>query len=340
MSQLLKMACFLLIGKFFSMSLFAQTSYESDVLGTDFVHASIQQANDYEGKVTCTLVKKVGLDTAKRAVLYVHGFNDYFFQTAMANEFHQNGIRFYAVDLRKYGRSYLPNQKFNNVRDLSEYFADLDTVLRIMESEGCQDVLLSGHSTGGLITAYYAQERKNSSLFDALFLNSPFFDMNQSKFVEKWLLPYAIKKGEKKPDKKVKGSFSEFYGWSLHRSEKGEWDYNLGWKPHKAPDVNYGWIRAICLAQQQAQKGFIIDKPVLVMHSNQSIYSKYWSDKFFEGDAVLSVKDIYDSAKAIQGDCTITTIQNGMHDLILSRKPVRELVYTQLFDWINKKMRN
>ncbi len=38
----------------------------------------------------------------QKAVLYIHGFIDYFFQTEMAEQFNQHGYDFYALDLRKY----------------------------------------------------------------------------------------------------------------------------------------------------------------------------------------------------------------------------------------------
>lgn len=34
---------------------------------------------DYEGKVIATLVRRLSASGSGRAVLYIHGFNDYFF---------------------------------------------------------------------------------------------------------------------------------------------------------------------------------------------------------------------------------------------------------------------
>jgi alpha-beta hydrolase superfamily lysophospholipase len=39
-------------------------------------------------------------------VLYLHGYNDYF-HTHVAEKFNENNFDFYALDLRKYGRSLL-----------------------------------------------------------------------------------------------------------------------------------------------------------------------------------------------------------------------------------------
>ncbi len=322
-----------------SGSLNAQT-WKPDVLGAGFVQSTIQQPDDYEGKVTCTVVKKVPfLNVVKTAVLYVHGFNDYFFQKEMADSFSLKGFRFYALDIRKYGRSYLPNQKFNNVRNLNEYFADLDTALKIMRNEGAEKILLCGHSTGGLIVALYANENLGKELFDAVYLNSPFFDMNLSPFLEKRILPSVVKKGAKKPNKLMKGGISKWYGISLYKGEKGEWDYNLAWKPHVPPSVNYGWLKAIRDGQLKLQSGIIIDKPVLVMHSNNSVYTKKWTEDLHRGDAVLSVDDIATYAKRLQGDVTAQVIGNGMHDLVLSPMAVRQKVYRQLFLWVDGKLK-
>ena len=71
-----------------------------------------------------------------QAVLYIHGFNDYFFQKEMAFRFNERGIHFYALDLRKYGRSWLPHQKFNDIRNLRAYYEEIGEALRIIREEG------------------------------------------------------------------------------------------------------------------------------------------------------------------------------------------------------------
>ena len=67
-----------------------------------------------------------------RAVLHVHGFADYFFQTGLAEWWDARGYDFYAVDLRKYGRSWLPHQTPTYVDDLATYAEDLDAALAVI----------------------------------------------------------------------------------------------------------------------------------------------------------------------------------------------------------------
>ena len=80
--------------------------YVPDVLGDGYLRRTFQMPDDYEGKVVCTLVKKPQLDSVKQAVLYIHGYNDYFFQKQLGDSVNAHGYNFYAMDLRKYGRSY------------------------------------------------------------------------------------------------------------------------------------------------------------------------------------------------------------------------------------------
>ena len=129
--------------------------------------------DDYDGRVVATLVRLPAADAPRGArVLYVHGFIDYFFQRHMAERFAAEGYAFYALDLRKHGRSLLPHQHPCFCKDIAEYYAD---ITRALEEIGA-DVLLAGHSTGGLICSLYAHEGELRDRVRALWLNSPFFD--------------------------------------------------------------------------------------------------------------------------------------------------------------------
>ncbi|MCH8557370.1 MAG: alpha/beta hydrolase [Balneolia bacterium] len=320
-------------------SAFAPHSWEEDVLGEGFEQITIQQPDDYEGEVFITLVRSLpeGSLANGRAVLYVHGYNDYFFQTEMARRFTDRGYAFYAVDLRKYGRSWREHQIMTNVRDLSEYYADIDTSLAIIREEGFVWTLLAGHSTGGLVTALYADSNPDSPAFDALFLNSPFFEFNSGFFTRSIAIPFIAWRGKSNHGGTVGSEEISLYGKSLHSSGRGEWDFNPEWKTLDSQPVSYGWIRAIREGHQRVARGLEITVPVLVMHSDKTISSSEWSDDFFTGDAVLNVDHIRERAQKIEAPrLDIMEIEDGMHDLVLSREPVREKVYAEWFSWLDK----
>lgn len=316
------------------VGVFAQ--YVPDVLGDDYLSRTIRMPDDYEGEVVCTLVKKKQLPEVKQAVLYIHGYNDYFFQKQMGDSVNVHGYNFYALDLRKYGRSIRPNQDPFFCKSLKEYFADIDTALTIVRSEGNDQIVLMAHSTGGLITSYYLNERKEKVTVDGLVLNSPFLDWNFGWFMEKVMIPVVSFIGDYLPRLTVQGggAFSQ-YAASLLKQYKGEWNYDVNWKMSYAHPKKAGWIRAIQEAQQVVQKGLLLECPVLVLSSDRSFpETEEWHPEYRVSDIVLDVSDIQKYGARLGNHVTLDTITGGMHDLILSEQESRDRTYAVVFDWL------
>ncbi|WP_375435673.1 alpha/beta hydrolase [uncultured Hymenobacter sp.] len=307
-------------------------TYLPDPLGPDFELRHLPQPIDYEGAVRATLVRYRKSAVATRAVLYVHGFNDYFFQRDMAAEYAAHGFRFYALDLRKYGRALLRHQRPNNVRDLVEYYDDLDAALAVIRAEGSTTFVLSGHSTGGLIVSLYAKARLTPELA-ALVLNSPFFDLFQPWY-RKLGVPLVTRLGALLPDLKLPASLSDTYGQSLHRAYRGQWDYDLAWKPNQVFHINAGWLRAIRAGHRQVRRGLNLPVPVLVLHAGRTASGRKWSDDFHRADIVLDVAHIRQLSPRLGNKVTVKAIEGGIHDLFLSAPPARAAAYQAVFEWL------
>lgn len=315
----------------------SSTPYQPDILGAGYEQMTLNFPDDYEGKVIATLVRKKAAQKTNKAVLYIHGFIDYFFQTGMAEQFNQHGYDFYALDLRKYGRSHLPHQKFYNVRNLSEYDAEISQALDIIAHEAHDSVLLSGHSTGGLTTTLYVAHHPEHPLIKALWLNSPFYDFNMPTWKKKLALPKLSALGKYCPNLRFPSELNKFYVQSLHSAFHGEWNFNLNWKKKSYPLVYLSFVHAIFEAQKELQQGAHVSVPTLVMHSHQTTSPKKWNQDAQTSDIILDVKDIVRCAKKLQGDVSVITIKEGLHDLVLSAPLVRQNVYTKLFDWLEQK---
>ena len=176
----------------------------------------------------------------------MHGFADYFFHTEYAEWWAERGYTFYAVDLRKYGRSLRDHQTPNYVGDLREYFAELDLAWwRITQRDAHTEVITSGHSTGGLTLPLWANERRPAEM-TGMVLNSPWFDMQGSAWLRSPAARLAIDRlGTRQPMQAIPRRVNSLYAMSIHRSHGGEFDYDLAWKPIDSRPVYAGWLRAI-----------------------------------------------------------------------------------------------
>jgi alpha-beta hydrolase superfamily lysophospholipase len=310
---------------------------ETDVLGPPYERHTIDLGTDDEGPVVATLVRRRAETPTRRAVLYVHGFVDYFFQTHLADFFVERGWDFYALDLRKYGRSLLEHQTPNFCRSLTDYYPELDEATRIIrEVDGHDQMLVAGHSTGGLITSLWSHSRQGQGLVDGLFLNSPFFDFNSPWLVRRPLMTAVCATGSKRaPYRVVPVKTLGLYGQSLHVGERGEWTYDLSWKPLLGFPVRTGWLDAIRRGQQRLRRGLSIDAPILVACSTRTFRGRMWDEDARMTDSVLDVEHIVRWAPRLGPRVMIARFDGGMHDLTLSGPDVRADVFRELGRWVD-----
>lgn len=306
-------------------------AWAPDILGGAFEYRHIDHPDDYDGTVRSTLVRRLPQPKPAKAVLYVHGFSDYFFQSEMAERFVEAGYGFYAVDLRKYGRSLLPGQTMFRVRDLHEYFPDIVSAIDLIKADGIDSIVLLGHSTGGLTSALYMASNPAPEI-RALVLNSPFLDWNLPT-LQKAAVPLLSAIGRFFPGLTVRQKPDSGYAETLHRELGGEWDYRRDWKPDVLPDVDAGWVRAIDRAQRELRHGHI-RVPVLLLHSAESVRLGDPKEKYGRADAILDVESIGRYGCELGDDVTEVTVDDGLHDLVLSARPVRERVYTDILRWL------
>ena len=124
---------------------------------------------DGEGDLFATLVRESGKHPARKVVLAVHGFTDYFFNTELATWFDARGFRFYALDLDKCGRSRREGQTPHFTTDLTRYDREFEYALRLIQDENPHSkVLVYGHSAGGLIVSLWLDRVRRREATSAL----------------------------------------------------------------------------------------------------------------------------------------------------------------------------
>jgi alpha-beta hydrolase superfamily lysophospholipase len=302
-------------------------------LKDDYTSQNIKLDSDYEGEVNAVLTASNNNKGNRKSVLYLHGYIDYFFHPHLGEKFNQNNFDFFALDLRKHGRSLMQHQHPNYCKDIEEYFEEISISIRKIKSES-NSVFLLAHSTGGLTASCYMNDGKERSLIEGLILNSPFLDFNLSK-IEKSLSQFVARLINKVSDyAKIEGALSPAYAQSVHKNYYGSWDFNLDWKPIKGFPTYFKWLVAIARAQKKLEKSYI-QVPTLIMHSSGSIKTKKYSKKAMTHDIVLNIKDIKRVGEKLGDRVTLLEIENAQHDIFLSPKPVREVGFNKMFAWLS-----
>jgi alpha-beta hydrolase superfamily lysophospholipase len=324
-------------------------TWDHDTLLPEFWAHTIDLGHDYDGPIHATLVRRPLHRQRDCAVLYIHGYVDYFFQAHLADYYEKapapvttrTGCDFFALDLRKYGRSLPAGYEYPNfAKSLDEYFQEITEALTLLESEGYPFVLLNGHSTGALTAVRYLQDGPRRQAINAVFLNSPFLDFNDRDL--RWFGVHVAKVvGRISPHTQSKSTVPLWYARALLRQSDacadchGRWEFNTTLKPIKGFPVFFGWVRAIANAQDRARKGGIA-QPILILHSARSNdgTDAVWHEEFRRSDLVLDVEDMKREGPKLGPDVTIQPIEGGVHDLSLSDPDAQTRVFGALSTWL------
>jgi alpha-beta hydrolase superfamily lysophospholipase len=310
---------------------------------------------DGEGDLFATLVRRGEPDpSATHAVLMVHGFTDYFFNTEQADHFAARGFAVYALDQHKCGRSWREGQTPHFTTNLARYDTELDRALDSMAEDArsdvaadaapAVDVLICAHSTGALIVALWLDRlRRRGEIsrrrITGLVLNSPWLDLQGPAILRTAPTGAAIGAISRIRKKRVLRPPAEGgYGATLHKEHGGEFDYNLAWKPIGGFPVTFGWLHAVRRAQVKLHRGLDVGVPNLILRSDRSVKEVADPTKIDEiqrGDAVLDVKQIARWAGCIGNRSTIVPVVDAKHDVFLSVPESRHEAYRELDKWLD-----
>lgn len=313
------------------------TAWHPDIL-EGYEARYVNQGEAFDGPCRSTIIRKL-CKGSKRAFLYIHGFNDYFFQKEMGERFVDSGYNFYAVDLRRYGRSREPWQYPFNIRKQEEYFDDIDSALVQIRRDGNTDITLGGHSTGGLTVAFMGAMKGDKIGVDRIVTDSPFLEWNYNAFMRNIAAPTVGFLGRIFPNAKIDQGHCDGYAYSLLKEYYGEWTYNTDWKMIYSPPVTWSWINSINSAQGRTiRKAKNIAVPILVMHSSRKIEGCNYTPEFQTGDAVLDPAMLQKQGEKLGTVREVCAIDSGLHDLILSKESARNAAYDTIFSFIRRHL--
>ena len=360
--------------------------WRQDVLGADYESRTIPLMDDDAGPVVATLVRYRGHASSARAsspaapalspapttsptdthsarseatpqpphfiLLYIHGRNDYFFQRELAEDITGCGGAFYALDLRRYGRSLRPGQRMGFVSNLSLYDEDISEALDLIREDYPDlPLVLMGHSTGGLLATLWAN--RHPGALDGLILNSAWLEMQTMASMRSAVAPILERIASRNPMWAVPGGDGpDHYGRSLREgwnaldaslpdslaaypddpAVKG-WSYALEWKRPGSYPAYAAWLEAILDGHENVASSVHLDIPVLSMMSTSSYFGEEFSEAVFSSDVVLDREVILERSARLGPLVTMASFP-GKHDLLLSDPQVRAEVYDTMNRWI------
>ncbi|RPF23250.1 alpha/beta hydrolase [Myceligenerans xiligouense] len=309
------------------------STWSPDVLGAGYESRALTVPGDDRPVTLVRYTASTRTDTTRPAVLYVHGFVDYFFQAHVAEHLAAAGYPFYAVDLRGYGRSLREGDDPTNVPPIHAHAADLDAATRAVREEGHDRIVLLGHSTGGLIASLWASARPGAVA--GLVLNSPWVDLNRGWFDRVVTTRLLRGIGVAAPRARVSALGGD-YATAMHRDHDGEWAFDLRWKPDAAFPVRAGWLNSVRRAHARLARGLSLDVPVLVATSDRTSPGRTREENTTT-DSVLNVRHMWSRAPRLGEDVQVEIIPGGAHDLALSPAPAREQYLKTVTNWLDSR---
>ncbi len=336
--------------------------WRADVLGNEFECTDLDLGEDTEGPLIATLVRALPQprtfweDTFGEPrlledvdVLYVHGWNDYFFQTHLARFYTERGARFFALDLRKYGRSLREGQTPGYVDQLSDYDDEINQSINIIRQldthvspswwrrreRRARRLLLLGHSTGGLVLSLWADRHRGVA--DGLLLNSPWLELQLSSVARKALAPVVGIRAKFSPHEIALPQIDLGFYWQALQESCDEAEFsgiNREWRLEKSPQVRTGWLSTILEGHRTINAGVDVGAPVCVLLSARSTFALNWVDSMVSSDTVIEVDGVARSALKLGSSVTVERIEGALHDVFLSRSEARTQAFARMEHWL------
>lgn len=315
--------------------------WEADPMGPGFEFTTLNFGIDDEGPAVATLIRyrptnwwRRGFKRHLGVVLSVHGWSDYFFNRQLAEFWENRGYHFYALDLRRFGRSLRAEHELPGfTADLREYDEDLNAALDVlMKTHPNLPVVAQGHSQGGLILSLWLA--RVSPPISALVLNAPWLEFQGTAFLRipmKGIMEALSRNHGRR--KLVLPEFDQYWR-SLSNEAEGHWDIHRLWRPRFAFPSTAAWMKTVLEAHASVAKGLQLTLPILVLTSASSHLSAGYGAHMQDSDTVLDVHQVRVRALKLGRFVSLAEIPGAMHDVFTSMPTARTAAYQDLSLWL------
>lgn len=289
-----------------------------------------------------TIARRAPQKLATGAIaLYLHGWSDYFFHPHVAQFFNDRGFDFWAIDLRRNGRSLRDGDVATAIGDVGEYGEEIARTIEIASDDARERGLspkkpvIYAHSTGGLTAVTWAA--KNPGQASALLLNSPWLELHGGPLARRALLPELEMLARIRPLQTVVPGLPDFYARTLHADFGGQWDWHVPYKPFESFPMPACTLAAVARAQSELARGLDIREPIFMTASTRSALGLFFSRRAYTSDAILNVEQQVTNTRNAGRDLTIARIPGATHDMALAFEAPRKMFFAELAAFMEKR---
>ena len=247
----------------------------------------------------------------KKCIVWLPGRNDYFFHYHFSYFFSEYDL--YSINFRN--SHHRRSDLFNHIDDLTEYFLEIDEVYNFFNINSYDEVILYGHSTGGLICILYEQYNKSNKI-SKMILNSPFLKFKrhwlENLFVN-WIGWYLF---DYFPNINIS---SESYSTNYYTKKLCE-TYNIDttYKTEFNTPVISSWLINIVKHHKKITSNkYKVKVPTLILYCDKKTHNIFEEN----GDNILDIDENLSQVPYLFNDLSLLslkTINDGIHDLLCS----------------------
>lgn len=321
--------------------------WSQDVLGAEFsvTHAEVPGSGLHK---TISVVRHnlKPESTPRGAVLYVHGWSDYFANPEIASAATEAGFYFYALDLHGYGRN-LTDQILatgevpGTTSDLRNYTPDFLTAREIIANDirekYANRLVVIAHSTGGLTMSLILME--NPGYIKGLALATPWIAPQGFPWLDTAISTATQHIPDAWSNKPLPIQVNTNYHRSLSADRDGTWELDPRWRPRESFPLTINFLRSTANARltikELSRQGHKIDAPVLLQIAAKSRLVPWWEEQMHTLDTVLDVKAIRRRAALLHPTVRVITYDGAIHDVHRSAPYVRQRAFKDLQDWLS-----
>lgn len=305
-----------------SVSADAGLAWDDDVLpGYEAVDlgAPVRHPAGADGELTRTLVRRVEPPAQVRGVaLIVHGYNDYFFATHVADTLAEHGCAAYAVDMRRAGRSLRAGNQAHHIDHIAELGEDIGDAARAAVADasrrqgGDLPLVVHAHSTGALAATVWAHDEPHPALA-GLVLDGPLFGLPMTR-LQAAAMRAVPTLARLRPRSVVVPAPSPYTTGLLQRG----WEFDTSWKRPDGVGATAGWLAATATARARVRQGLDVRVPALVASADSTGPDRLDNPRHGTQDTVVDVTAIADAAPGLGADAELLVVDGAIHDLALS----------------------